>query len=440
MSDDDDLLNVESSPTVATRKPRRQGKRVNNLPIILVSIGGAIVAGLIMMAIYDSSNQQNADDAQQNRRGGNALEAAREFIVPNQGIVEKKPEPVVEQPKPAPKPELIVVPAPPKLEKPPEPVVTPPPAPATPPPPKEDPNIARLRQKRLQMAENAIFGSVAIQASGSLNAIRRSTPHTAEMPHEAGTRVSIRSAGAAQIEGERNYSETHDLSATGQFRGTSDRWKPNETVETPMSRYLLRTGSVVPATLLTGLNSDLPGQIVAQVSQNVYDTATGNYLLIPQGTRLIGEYSSRVQYGQSRVFAVWQRIVFPDGKTLDIGAMPASTGAGYSGLKDRVNNHYFRIFGSALMMSAVIAGIDQAIDNDSSSDDDKKSMSDSMSEALGTTFGNLIAEMMRKNMLISPTIEIRPGFRLNVMLVRDLQFTTPYRAFDYTGKRQTGPR
>ena len=96
---------------------------------------------------------------------------------------------------------------------------------------------------------------------------------------------------------------------------------------------------------------------MAQVAQNVYDTPTGRYLLIPQGARLVGRYASDVAYGQSRVLVAWQRLVFPDGKALDIGAMPGADSAGYAGFTDRVNHHYLRVFGSALLMSAVVAGI-----------------------------------------------------------------------------------
>jgi type IV secretion system protein TrbI len=97
------------------------------------------------------------------------------------------------------------------------------------------------------------------------------------------------------------------------------------------------------------MDAELPGTILAQVSQDVYDTATGNYLLIPQGSRLIGEYSNAVQYGQSRIFVAWQRIIYPDGAALDIGAMPGADESGEAGFSDKVDNHFLRIFGSAIL-------------------------------------------------------------------------------------------
>lgn len=104
-----------------------------------------------------------------------------------------------------------------------------------------------------------------------------------------------------------------------------DSWNLDSQVEGPASPYMIRAGFVIPATMISGINSDLPGQVMAQVSQNVYDTATGKYLLIPQGTRLIGAYSSDVAFGQERVLMAWQRLIFPDGKALDIRAMPGAT-------------------------------------------------------------------------------------------------------------------
>ncbi|MBO7072005.1 MAG: hypothetical protein J6V89_00520, partial [Acetobacter sp.] len=136
-----------------------------------------------------------------------------------------------------------------------------------------------------------------------------------------------------------------------------DKWKNTAKVDVPKSPYLLRTGAVIPAILITGINSNLKGFIEAQVSENVYDTATGKFLLIPQGSRLFGAYNNGIIYGQKRVLVAWNRITFPDGKTLDIGSMSGTDFAGYSGFKDKVDNHFLRLFGSALLMSAITAGI-----------------------------------------------------------------------------------
>ena len=218
----------------------------------------------------------------------------------------------------------------------------------------------------------------------------------------------------------------------GQFGGAGqeDRWKLNSQPEAPRSPYELRAGFVGPATLISGINSDLPGQIMAQVSQDVFDTATGKWKLIPQGARLVGQYSSDVAYGQSRVLIAWQRIVFPDGKAMDIGSMPGADSAGYAGFKDQVNNHYFRLFSSAFLMSGVTAGITLS-QPQTLSTTTRQSAGSAMSEALGQQLGQVTAQLIAKNMNIAPTLEIRPGYRFNVIVTKDMTFSKPYRAFDY---------
>lgn len=171
---------------------------------------------------------------------------------------------------------------------------------------------------------------------------------------------------------------------------------------------------------------------MAQVSQNVYDTPTGKYLLIPQGTRLVGAYSSDVSYGQARVLVAWQRLVFPDGKAMDIGAMPGADSAGYGGFHDQVNNHYVRLFGSAILMSAVTAGLSYSQrQNQSTIGFQQPNANSALSQALGQQLGQVTAQMISKNLNISPTLEIRPGFRFNVIVTKDLTLSKPYQAFDY---------
>jgi type IV secretion system protein TrbI len=217
--------------------------------------------------------------------------------------------------------------------------------------------------------------------------------------------------------------------------GSTDSWALNSTVQTPVSKYELRAGFVIPAVLVGGINSELPGQVVGQVSENVYDTATGRYLLIPQGARLVGTYSADVAYGQSRVLVSWQRIVFPDGRTLDIGAMPGADAAGYGGFKDQANNHYFRIFGSALLMSGITAGITYSqsrfANTSTNGTTNNVTVSGAMAQALGDQLGQVAGQMIQKNMSVAPTLTIRPGYEFNVVVTKDMTFKAPYRAFDY---------
>ena len=225
-----------------------------------------------------------------------------------------------------------------------------------------------------------------------------------------------------------------DRNDYGSFSNQSrdDRWALENPAITKPSPYMLRAGAtVMPATLISGINSDLPGQVQAQVSQDIYDTATGKYLLIPQGTRLVGQYSSDVAYGQERVLMAWQRLIFPDGRALDLGAMPGADSAGYAGFADKVNTHFFRAIGSAFLMSGVIAAVNLSQDRSGSRDSNNQRSSDALSEALGQTMGQTLMQFLQKNLNVAPTIEIRPGYRLNVMVTKDINFPGPYKAFSY---------
>ncbi len=193
--------------------------------------------------------------------------------------------------------------------------------------------------------------------------------------------------------------------------------------------FELKTGAVIPGVMVTGINSDLPGNIIAQVSQNVFDSATGNHLLLPQGAKLFGVYDSRVIYGQERVLVAWNRVVFPDGSAITLGAMPGSDMAGNAGYTDEVNNHYFRIFGSAVLMSMMSGGMAYTMDSldNSNSESDKPTLQNEMGSALAAQLGQATLQLLQKNLNIKPTLEIRPGYQFTVIVPKDLVFQKPYR-------------
>lgn len=193
----------------------------------------------------------------------------------------------------------------------------------------------------------------------------------------------------------------------------------------------LKTGAVIPGVMVTGINSDLPGNIIAQVSQNVFDTATGRNLLIPQGAKLFGVYDSRVIYGQERVLVAWNRIVFPDGSAVTLGAMPGSDMAGNAGYNDEVNNHYLRIFGSAILMSMITGGMSYSMDalnssGNSGQGNQTPTLQDEMGSALAAQLGQATLQLLQKNLNIKPTLEIRPGYQFNVIVTKDMVFQKPY--------------
>ena len=258
--------------------------------------------------------------------------------------------------------------------------------------------------------------------------------------------TQLRQAGLlSPLDGGAEPSPSSGLSATSGKTSTvtsggGDRWKHEGQQLPPRAPFVIQAGDVLPALMLSEIDSSLPGQIIAQVSQNVYDTPTKTQLLIPQGTKLIGTYSSEVGYGQKALLVAWQRLGYPDGKTLDLGSMPGATGSGASGLTDLVNNHYLRLFGSALLMSAVTAGVTfsqqqaQGAGIPGQVAIPQYNAGTAMSQALGQQLGQVTAQLIAKNLSIAPELTIRPGYRFNVVVVKDLVLPRPYTEFDYAGK------
>lgn len=184
----------------------------------------------------------------------------------------------------------------------------------------------------------------------------------------------------------------------------------------PRSPYEVKAGTYICAALITGINSDLPGSVNAQVIQNVYDTVTGNYLLIPQGAKLVGEYNSNLTFGQNRVQVVWNRIIFPDGKSIDLEKMQGVDISGYSGFQDRVNNHYLKIYGNAILLSLMGAGYDILNQKAEQSTDPRETVAASVGQKLADVSG----QTLEKNMDVQPTVVINPGYKFKIIVMKDM--------------------
>lgn len=186
------------------------------------------------------------------------------------------------------------------------------------------------------------------------------------------------------------------------------------TIEDPITPFEVMAGTVIPASLITGVNSDLPGTVIAQVTQNVYDTVTGQYVLIPQGARLIGRYDSVIAFGQSRALLVWTRIIYPDGASIVIDNMPASDVAGYAGLRDKVDFHTFRLLKGIIL--STLLGVGTELSFDQSESDIVEALRESAQNAANQAGQRSI----QRNLDIPPTIKIRPGWPLRVIVHKDL--------------------
>ncbi len=194
--------------------------------------------------------------------------------------------------------------------------------------------------------------------------------------------------------------------------------------EPKVSPYTVSAGSIIPAVLNTAINSDLPGFISAQVSRDVYDSPSGNYLLIPQGAKLLGRFDSQISYGQSRVLIGWQRLIFPNGSSINLENMPGVDNLGAAGLHDKVNSHYLKIFGSALLYSVV--GAAGQLSQPQNNGDKGPSPQQTAFGAVGQQLSQTGAQLLAKEMNVQPTLTIRAGSSFNVLLSKDLILPKKY--------------
>lgn len=212
-----------------------------------------------------------------------------------------------------------------------------------------------------------------------------------------------------------NQARKNDFFETGGGEGKEYLSKP---VRKPASRYEVKAGAIIPAVLVTGLNSDLPGNVIAMVKENVYDTVSGEYLLIPQGTRMLGKYDSMVSYGQKRVQVAWVRMIRPDGSSVMLENMPGVDLAGNSGYKDKTDNHFDRLISGAALSSLLSVGatISQGTYTDEASMTTQQRMAASVGEDINSTG----RQITRKNLDIQPTLKIRAGMTVNILVNKDM--------------------
>jgi type IV secretion system protein TrbI len=194
-------------------------------------------------------------------------------------------------------------------------------------------------------------------------------------------------------------------------------------ISRPASPFVIQAGTIIPAALITGIRSDLPGQITAQVTENIFDTPTGRAKLVPQGARLIGVYDSQVAFGQSRVLLVWTRLLMPNGRSIVLERQQGADAGGYSGLQDEVDNHWVELFKAALLSTVLGVGAELGSGADTGSNTD-------IVQALRLSAANSLNQtgqkVVQRNLNIQPTLTIKPGFPVRVIVNRDLVLE-PYR-------------
>ena len=289
---------------------------------------------------------------------------------------------------------------------------------------KDEENVAsKASSKNLAQNDFKEASNAAISVYHNTVQYTENQPSTSSYPN---TLNALQEANSDNLHSSDAYAQQNLQSEKIAFLKKNNSLEKNtiqSKLQQPISPYQLNAGTIIPANLVTGIHSNLPGHITARVRRDVYDTATGNYLLIPQGTTLIGRYDSQVAYGQARVLIVWSRLLFPDASSFDLQGMPGADLAGLAGLHDQVDNHYFRLFSSALMFSMFSAAGQLS---QPQSNNNQLSSQQIIYGAIGQQMEQTATQLIAKNMNIQPTLKIRPGTDFNVLLTRDMVLQKPY--------------
>ena len=263
------------------------------------------------------------------------------------------------------------------------------------------PDIDRLAQEQEAARVSRLF--VAGSTSAPVAAIAASTPAAAP--------AAVAAAGAAP--------QDHKLAFLN--RPADQRTVSKERLQPAASPYVLQAGSVIPAALITGLRSDLPGPVTAQVTEDVYDSVAGSILLIPQGARLIGQYDAQVAFGQSRALLVWTRLIMPNGRSIRLERQPGADTEGYAGLEDQVDNHWATLFKAAILSTILSVGSEAGM-----SANNYGSLADALQQGVSQSINQTGQQVVSRSLSVQPTITIRPGFPVRVMVTADLVLE-PYR-------------
>ena len=229
---------------------------------------------------------------------------------------------------------------------------------------------------------------------------------------QAPTQASPGGAKAATTNSSDLVSQDHKLAF---LNGNVDRRTVSpDRIEAPATPYVLRAGAVIPAALLTGLRSDLPGLVTAQVTEDVYDSPTGKFLLIPQGARLIGQYDAQIVFGQTRALLVWNRLIMPSGRSIVLERQPGADPEGYAGLEDQVDNHWGMLFEGAVLSTFLSIGSEAGANNN------ENALIQALRQGSSQGFSQVGEQVVGRSLNVQPTITIRPGFPVRVIVNRDL--------------------
>jgi type IV secretion system protein VirB10 len=270
------------------------------------------------------------------------------------------------------------------------------------------PGLDADEQRRLQEIEAARVSGLFVQNAQppGASASMPNTPIGAGATAAASFEAPPAEAGSAQNMQDRKLAFID--AAPDRITASPDQLAP------PVSPFVVQAGTVIPAALITGIRSDLPGQITAQVTEDVYDSPTGQYLLIPQGARLIGQYDSSVAFGQNRVLLVWTRLIMPNGMSIVLERLPGADTQGYAGLQDGVDNHWGMLFKAAVLSTLLSVGAEAG------TSDSENNLAQAIRMGASNSISQTGQQILERQLNIQPTLTIRPGFPVRVLVTRDL--------------------
>lgn len=263
-----------------------------------------------------------------------------------------------------------------------------------------DPEVQRLTQETEAARVSRLFAQTTQQPqpiAATVPTVLSGTDANATPPVDAGSAQNMQ-----------------DRKTTFLTASTDTRTVSPDSLQAKASPYVVQAGTVIPAALITGIRSDLPGQITAQVTEAVYDTPTGKFLLIPQGAKLIGQYDSSVAFGQSRVLLVWTRLIIPDGSSIVLEREPGADTGGYAGLEDEVDNHWGMLFKAAVLSTLLSVGAEAGTSQD------ENNLAQAIRSGASNSISQTGQQIIQRQLNIQPTLTVRPGFPVRVIVTRDL--------------------
>jgi type IV secretory pathway VirB10-like protein len=266
-----------------------------------------------------------------------------------------------------------------------------------------DPEQQRIAQEQEAARTSGLFTTSSLGGIGQV-----------EFPGAAGLQSAAAAASAALASASPDHKLAFLNEATQEQTVSPDRLHP------AASPYVLQAGAVIPAALITGLRSDLPGQVTAQVTEDVYDSPTGQWLLIPQGARLIGQYDAQIAFGQSRALLVWNRLIMPNGRSIVLERQPGADPQGYAGLEDQVDNHWGSLIKAAVLSTVLSVGAEAGTSSN------ENSLVQAIRQGASQSINQTGEQVVSRSLNIPPTITIRPGFPVRVIVTQDLVLE-PYR-------------